>query len=392
MGSTQHPIDRLVTTLLPSLSRSLAEQFNVFRVMRHGTHEKQLSNVFAWLLDENGTHELGDTFQRIFLAQLNAARTDNAAFPISGYRVAQEVDTSGDAATGKDIADIVLSGSTHCIVVENFGTSDGHGHDYSGYLAYGARGGLASAVVLLCARHEPDLQSDGWENAVVLTYADLLDDLRAHVDKDAKWRRAHPQQRFFIAELVEHFVEGPSAVSNSDRIAFIVAMCETGEAIRYSYRPIDSAVEEFAELVAKHARQQFEESRKTLAAVKTALRRYALHQMRPQINGRLQQEVVHTVQARFVGKWEWYVRLLRDVEPQFAALVFGPTAAMYNEQVPEPIIEPDFSKLFVLFKSEGADATDRLIQTSVGLDEVLAGLSADDTRLTDTVLAAALPA
>ncbi|GAA4707079.1 hypothetical protein GCM10025781_27130 [Kocuria gwangalliensis] len=35
-----------VTALVPMLSRSLAEEFNVFRVMHHGTHEKQLSNVF----------------------------------------------------------------------------------------------------------------------------------------------------------------------------------------------------------------------------------------------------------------------------------------------------------------------------------------------------------
>ena len=57
----------LVTALVPSLSRSLAEQFNVFRVMHHGTHEKQLSNVFAWLLDPEGTHELRDAPQRLFL-------------------------------------------------------------------------------------------------------------------------------------------------------------------------------------------------------------------------------------------------------------------------------------------------------------------------------------
>lgn len=44
------PLDQMVTDLVPSRSRSLAVQFNVFRVMHHGTHEKQLSNVFAWLL------------------------------------------------------------------------------------------------------------------------------------------------------------------------------------------------------------------------------------------------------------------------------------------------------------------------------------------------------
>ena len=55
----------LVTQLLPLLGRSLKAGFNVFDVMRHGSHEKQISNVFGWLLDPEATHELGDLFQRI---------------------------------------------------------------------------------------------------------------------------------------------------------------------------------------------------------------------------------------------------------------------------------------------------------------------------------------
>ena len=35
--------------------------------------------------------------------------------------------------------------------MENFESSDGHGHDYHRYLAYGAAGGRQSVVVLLCA-------------------------------------------------------------------------------------------------------------------------------------------------------------------------------------------------------------------------------------------------
>ena len=48
--------DQLVTMLLAALARRTAPSFNVFDVMHHGTHEKQLSNVFAWLLDDGGTH------------------------------------------------------------------------------------------------------------------------------------------------------------------------------------------------------------------------------------------------------------------------------------------------------------------------------------------------
>lgn len=146
----------LVTALVPSLSWSLAEQFNVFRVMHHGTHEKQLSNVFAWLLNEQGTHQLGDAPQRIFLDLVNAALPEGTALPVTGYAVAQEVVTPGHEGMldqeSADIADIVLSSPEAAVVVENFGTSDGHGHDYRRYLALGTAGGRAAAVVLLCER------------------------------------------------------------------------------------------------------------------------------------------------------------------------------------------------------------------------------------------------
>lgn len=67
--------DELVTGLLPGLGRSSRAGFNVFDVMRHGTHEKQISNVFAWLLDAEGTHHLGDLFQGIFVEELNRGRS-----------------------------------------------------------------------------------------------------------------------------------------------------------------------------------------------------------------------------------------------------------------------------------------------------------------------------
>ena len=115
-------------------------RFNVFDVMHHGTHEKQLSNVFAWLLDVEGTHGLGETFQRIFLAEVNLGLRLMGRDMIAddSYGVRQEVNTSvsGD---GEDIADIVLDGSHTTIVVENYFTSDGHGHGYWTYLGFGAR-------------------------------------------------------------------------------------------------------------------------------------------------------------------------------------------------------------------------------------------------------------
>src|SRR5690625_2766865 len=108
-GGSEVSMDALVTSLVPSLSRSLTRQFNLFHVLRHGTHEKQLSNVFAWLLDADETHGLGDVFQRIFIKLINEQIDSEPPLPFEKYRVQQEVDTAIDE-TAKDIADIVMFG------------------------------------------------------------------------------------------------------------------------------------------------------------------------------------------------------------------------------------------------------------------------------------------
>ena len=125
-------------------------RFNVFDVMHHGTHEKQISNVFGWLLDTEGTHHLGDTFLRIFIEEVNRGLVGREPFAAAAYLVLQEVNTS-DAGDAEDIADLVLKNDDAVIVVENYFTSDGHGHSYDGYLRFSQRDGRRGAVVLLCA-------------------------------------------------------------------------------------------------------------------------------------------------------------------------------------------------------------------------------------------------
>lgn len=287
-----------VLALVPSLSRSLAERFSVFRVMHHGTHEKQISNVFAWLLRADGTHGFRDTFQRLFVEQVNRALPEEAQLSTTGYRVEQEVDTSGHDALGKDIADIVLSSRRASLVVENFESSDGHGYDYRRYLAHGAAGGKQSVVVLLCARREPHRQKGGWEQAIALSYA---------------------------------------------------------------------------ELPAQHAQRKFEEGRKTLAQVKRALKRFAAQTLMAQVNEALETETITAVEARFVGQWEWCVTLLRANSAPRVFLEFGPTAVVENGQAPETLDSRDYTRVFVTRQATGHDGVDRIIQTEVGLGEVLAG-------------------
>lgn len=378
-------LDHLVTALVPTLSRSLAERFNVFRVMHHGTHEKQLSNVFAWLLRVDGTHELGDIFQRIFVDHVNRQLPAERQVPVTGYQVAQEVDTSGIDEIG-DIADIVLTGETASIVVENYEWSDGHGHSYDRYLARGAAGGRQGVVVLLCARRMTHLLTHGWDRAVVITYAEVLADLAEHLERDHAWRRTHPRQGFFIRELVEQFTEGPAAVGVEDRIAFIKAMCDTGESDRYGYRPQERAAREFADLVALHAREQFEEGRRTLGEVKRALRAYASHTLLGQIGDVLVGGPVTEVGARFVGQWEWCVTLYRPASVPDLFLEFGPTAVVQNRGAPEPVTAPDYTRVFVAREAPGGAGVEHILQTDVTLGEVLSGLSVEDTRLRDAVL------
>lgn len=380
----------LVTTLLPALSRSLTGQFNLFRVMHHGTHEKQLSNVFAWLLQPDASHGLGDVFQRIFLTRVNAGLPENRRLPGTGYRVVQEVDTrSVDEVTsgaGMDIADIVLSRSDAAVIVENYQTSDGHGHGYQRYLAHGVAGGRPAAVVLLCHRHEPYLSRDGWEQAVLVTYAEVLTELQFHVDRDRGWREQNPDQLFFLRQMIQHFVEGPAAMDVDDQLLFIKTMCETGESARYGYRPQDRAVQEFADLVAEHSRRQFEASRITLAAVKGALRSFARMALVDQVNHSLRLGAIEMVKTRFVGQWEWCVELQRADQQPAIFLEFGPTALVENERVPLPLDDPDYSRVFVTVQDPSGVSIARIIQTSVSLSAVLDGLARDDHRLRDAVL------
>ena len=175
--------DDLVTGLLPVLGRSLELGFNVFDVMHHGLHEKQISNVFRWLLDPEQTHNLGDRFLRIFIDELNRVSVGSEPLPHGSYVVRQEVNISVGGA-GADIADLVLESEAAVIVVENYFTSDGHGHSYSGYLAFSVRDGKRGAVALLCRNEDVSLQTAGWEDAAVLTYGKLAERLLEHVGGD----------------------------------------------------------------------------------------------------------------------------------------------------------------------------------------------------------------
>lgn len=380
----------LVTTLLPIVGRSLELGFNVFEVMHHGLHEKQLSNVFRWLLDAQGTHDFGDTFARIFIEEVNRLSPPDGALPLEGYWVKQEVNTStGD---GADIADLVLESETARVVIENYFTSDGHGHSYSGYLNYSRRGGRQGAVVLLCRDLDRSLQTNGWENAPVLTYGQLVQRLLQCLSEDPAYRVRNPEAHSFIDQMHRKFVKGRGHMEERDVLGFVVAMCETGQAKRYQEQRQEVAAEQFANELAEQAKERFGEGRELLQRVKARLKSYCAQQLVRQLNATLGEGSVRGVSAGFKGIYQWTINFAIDDsgavdfgEAKFQ-LKFGPSAWFANG--PDPnwtlTVDPDVADYTRIFLTRAGKREVR--QSTVTLQEVLDGLRPDDMRLHDEIV------
>lgn len=375
-------IGDLVTSLVPRLAEQTRSRFDIFDVVRHGTHEKQISNVFAWLLDASGTHDLGTAFQDIFIDQVNGA-TKSAPVPPGDYSVRQEVDVSG---VGNDIADIVLDGEAATLVVENYGYSDGHGHSYEGYRDYGERDGKRGVVVMLCERHSPSDLREGWEQSTVVTYAALLRRLRELVDAPV-YRLQHPQQAMFLLQLHDHFVKGIH-VTDESLLHFVDVLCATGEVGRFGQSP-EAARIAFADAVREQALVQFTEARDLLQRAKAALRRFSSGVLAEQLNAAVGHGWVAGVSSRYQGIYQWTINFeLLDAQAvggeSGLQLKFGPSAwfaiAVDKHWAITPET-PDYGRVFVT-----RGATREIRETSVALGEVLDGLSPTDERLRDAIL------
>lgn len=382
--------DELITELLPILGRSLDVGFNVFDVMHHGTHEKQLSNVFGWLLDVGGTHNLGDQFLRIFVDETNRTRPGHTPLPFEGLRVQQEVNTASD--TGEvDIADLVLENNTARLVIENYFTSDGHGHSYATYLQYSRQGGRRGAVVLLCRDEDRNRLSQGWEDSHILTYRALIARLYAVVCDDVLYQQQNPDAYSFIHQMHRKFVRERSLVEDRDVLKFVTALSHTGEAARYGFLRQEKVAEQFASDIAVQARQRFVEGRELLQRLKALLRAFSEGPLKEQLNATLDLAQVHKVSMTYAGIYQWTINLEMDGLPSAAdqpliQLKFGPTAWFANVQDEywKYRVEPeyvDYSKVFI-----ARTDTRTLRQSSVSLQEILDGLESSDSRLHDEII------
>ena len=380
----------LVTELLPILGRSLDQGFNVFDVMHHGTHEKQLSNVFAWLLDIGGSHNLSDQFVKIFIDELNRTMPNDALFPYGDYLVQQEVNTVANVKIS-DIADLVLENSTARIVVENYFTSDGHGHSYEHYSAYSRHDGRRGEVVLLCREEDRNRLTHGWEHARVITYGVLIDRLYESVCADRKYQRDNPDAYSFIEQMHRKFVSDRSLVGDPDVLKFVTALSHAGEAHRYGALRQDEVAEQFASDIAVQARQRFVEGRELLQRLKAMLRAFSDGPLREQLDDTLSPAKIRNVSMSYAGIYQWSINfefdgvLLDSIGPQ-VQLKFGPTAWHANVEDPhwQHRIDSDvvdYSHIFVTRID-----TYVIRQSAVTLQEVLEGLAPTDRRLHDEIM------
>lgn len=377
----------LATSLLPVLARRSENLFNVFDVMRHGTHEKQLSNVVAWLLDAKGTHRLGDAFQRIFINEVNRGLKSSEPVPMGSFSVRQEVNTS-DFGNGMDIADIILEDHETTLVVENYYTSSGHWHSYERYLDFGARHGKRSVVVMLCETEDRSALTDGWENAPIVVYADLLTALGRLIEGDADYRRTHPQQCVFIDHMQRRFVKGLK-VNDEILIDFLDVLCTTGEARQYGYKNRDDAAINLGDRLREATIQRFNESRELLTRAKARLRDYSKATLIGQVNEALGEECLSEVTARYQGIYEWTINIhgTDKAGQHHLQLKFGPSAWNANEEDEGwshtvPSDDADYAQLFV------TDVRRKVVrQSAVSLKEVLEGIAPDDVRLRDEIVA-----
>ena len=364
--------------LLPILTQALSKKaFNLFDVMHHGTDEKQLSNIFAWLLHNGQTHELGDAFVRIFIDEINIKLDE--PINMEAFNVFQEVNTS---KPGKpmDIADIVLEGDKTVIVIENYHSSSGHGHSYYGYQKYGACDGKRSVVVLLCEIVDSSLQTNGWENAPVITYSNLVRNLYSLIQNDINYQQAYPLQYGFIIQMEGYFVKGRQT-NDSASIDFINVLCANDEGELFRRTDSTKAANDFGEYLRDEAIHRFNECREMLNRAKSELKRFASTSLNHQLN--TVKIVFDKASIGYQGIFQWTVNLYKDGKV-ILQIKFGPSAWFANEKDKHwklCVVNPDYSHIFI------ADSqTKEIRQSAVTLGEVLDGLSPDDNRLCEEFL------
>ena len=392
-----------VTELIPALFSKQKKAFNTLAVLRHGTHEKNLSNLFAWMLDPNESHGFGNLFLDIFVKQVNADRSDRLKLAhenISAtgqWKVLQERNT---ALPGKreDKADIALHNGKTAFVIENYYQSDGHGHSFENYLGYGKdligvdRSEPGSSIVVMLCQYRDDerLEESGWGQGAVVTYESLISALVQAIERLPEYRAKNPDAYALIKQVESFFIGGKGMATREQSQLFVDALCKSGAGYEFTAGSPDS----FADKVREQAVQNFADGKKFLNDVKSKLRDHAERKLKPAILEKFDNVEVTKISIEYKGEFQWTVNIQTNLPSEAVRdegmrgrlqFKFGPSAAkaIGNDKDWEDAWtgegEPDYSKVFITWDW-------KIYQTDVTLAEVADGLSETDTRLVDQAL------
>ena len=94
------------------------------------------------------------------------------------------------------------------MVVENYYTSDGHGHSYKGYRRFGEQGGKTCVVVLMCESVNPASQTDDWETCSRRHVPNARGAIMSHIGADPKYQQECPEQYSFFRHMERQFLKG----------------------------------------------------------------------------------------------------------------------------------------------------------------------------------------
>ena len=197
-------------------------QFNPLKVLRVDQYEIRHSNILAWLLDPNETHQLGSFFLKKLLTRLvmraeNEGKGDGIDFLSFLYSSFHDAEVSREVKTHTNrMIDLLVHVPSQklVLVIENkfhAGESDGQLADYLAYAKaeYGEPGYTVLSIFLTLANEEP---SD--DSYLLLGYEDVLEIIEQQLEfsKETTADAIYDFLSFYIEVLKEQLVHDAESV------------------------------------------------------------------------------------------------------------------------------------------------------------------------------------
>ena len=199
---------------------------NVFDILGVGRNENRHSNLLAWLLNANASHNLGDSFVREFVRRVIERNPDKpydviewAGIDYYSGEIKREETTAKGQKGKKGRLDIFLkyennsdNGKSHLIIIENkidAKESTGQTPDYrQGVLEKYSKDKYNTMFVFLTAQEEDPEDVETWST---LSYADVLDVIMK-LEHCRRWEMARDKTK----KIIEDYCEVIKRFNNDD--------------------------------------------------------------------------------------------------------------------------------------------------------------------------------